>query len=283
MPKQYYGQRQHLVKAQLNSVLYQLHTLSFFLSPSLWSFVFRIISQSQCAAPKDIDISRSLRAHFTIVFLLNLPNLWTHIFHGAAEGRAIILDFIGMAYIPSKLQLFALDITILSLQWITVAISYETAVSANSEDGEDTLLSPDQTTPDTPLPSSLPTPATSRPPSPSSSRTPSFFRRSIYTTPKPNSTTNMPPEILDLRLQTLIARLRNPVPPVTRRTTTDPLSLPFPNTTPFQIPPGMRSLMRAQAARRVFETNPPTRLGGSPLGPSRGNVQRIPGSMDRDS
>jgi len=46
---------------QLDTLLFQLHTLSFFLSPSLLGFISRPVSQFQCSKPRDIDPSRSLR------------------------------------------------------------------------------------------------------------------------------------------------------------------------------------------------------------------------------
>ncbi|TFK25681.1 hypothetical protein FA15DRAFT_617156 [Coprinopsis marcescibilis] len=280
MHKRYYAQRQHLVSS-LDSLLYQLHTLSFFLSPSIWTFIFRIISQSQCAKPGEIDLSHSLRRFHLVLFLLNFPSLYTHAVYGPAEGRAVILDFVGMAYVPSKLQLFTLDITILLFQWILITISYETALSSNDTTVHDTLLFE---APEPSLPSSLPTPVTSRPSSPSSSQSSSFLRRSMYSTPKSTTTSiNAPPEILELRFHSVITRLRNP-PPIAQRISQS-LALPFPNTTPFPIPASMRMLMRSQTRRNAAPERTTNTLGaGTPSGNSRDRQegQQIPGSIDRD-
>jgi hypothetical protein len=76
--------------------LYQLHTLSFFLSPSIWIYIVRILSQFQYSKPRELDPSRSLRFFYSMVLLFNLPSLWKHSTRGEVGGRAIILDFIGM-------------------------------------------------------------------------------------------------------------------------------------------------------------------------------------------
>ena len=113
MPRRYYVQRQHIIHSvrpffcilktvslmrtiQLDTLLYQLHTLSFFLAPSIWIYVFRMVSQFQCSKPRELDSSRSLRFFFTMALFLNLPSLWTHLYRGPSEGKVIILDFIGM-------------------------------------------------------------------------------------------------------------------------------------------------------------------------------------------
>lgn len=112
MHRRHHAQRQHIIHSvrflinfsspsltnlyKLDTTLYQLHTLSFFLSPSLWGYLCRIFAQFQCSKPRDLDATRSLRFFFVIVFTLNLPSLWLHAFHRAGEGRSIILDFIGM-------------------------------------------------------------------------------------------------------------------------------------------------------------------------------------------
>lgn len=95
MHRRHHAQRQHIIHS-LDTTLYQLHTLSFFLSPSLWSYLCRIFAQFQCSKPRDLDATRSLRFFFVIVFTLNLPSLWLHALHRPGEGRSIILDFIGM-------------------------------------------------------------------------------------------------------------------------------------------------------------------------------------------
>jgi len=85
-----------LMFPQLDTVLYQLHTLSFFLSPSLWSYLCRIVSQSQITKPRELDSSRSLRFFFCLVVVFNASSIWSHIKQGAVGGRATILDFVGV-------------------------------------------------------------------------------------------------------------------------------------------------------------------------------------------
>lgn len=112
MHKRFHAQRQHIVHSvrtqelqhdsqlkkilQLDTLLYQLHTLSFFLSPSIWIYIVRILSQFQYSKPRELDPSRSLRFFYSMVLLFNLPSLWKHFTRGEAGGRVIILDFIGM-------------------------------------------------------------------------------------------------------------------------------------------------------------------------------------------
>jgi len=81
---------------QLESLLYELHTLSFLLSPSVWIFISRISSQFQFSKPRNVDSNRSLRFWFSLVLLFNLGAVWGHAQDGAAQGRSIILDFVGM-------------------------------------------------------------------------------------------------------------------------------------------------------------------------------------------
>jgi hypothetical protein len=218
--------------------------------------------------------------------------------YGASEGRAVILDFVGMGksmssdplpvafllpfagFTPSKLQLVAHDITTLLLQWTLVTISYETALSAANSDSPDTLLEPDPSATDTPIPSSLPTPITSR----SSSPRPSSHLRRSFQRPKSPATTNVPPEILDLRFSAVIARLRNPPPAVNPRSQSDSgaFSLPLPITAGLPLPAGMRMLMRAQARRNAAANGPPPPTATTTTGGGAGGSQRVPGSIDRD-
>ena len=58
--------------------------------------MFRIISQFQCAKPKDIDLAHSLRFYCAVIFTLNIPAFYMHLAYGVAEGRAVVLDFVGM-------------------------------------------------------------------------------------------------------------------------------------------------------------------------------------------
>ena len=116
-----HGQRKHIIHSvrslfpptgssrtdwdhpQLNSLLYQLHTVSFLLSPRLWPLLLRISTQSQFTRPRSIDSQRSLRFWFILVLVVHAQSLIQHILFGGAEERSIILDFvgIGMSYVAS--------------------------------------------------------------------------------------------------------------------------------------------------------------------------------------
>jgi len=135
---------------QLDTLLFQLHTLSFFLSPSLLGFISACSSQFQCSKPRDIDPSRSLRFWYSAgVFQLRV-HLDTCI-ESVSEGRAVVIDFVGQvrsiyfwrpestapivlmyyaspAYKPSKIHLLLLDALILFLQNAAYYNSYETSL-----------------------------------------------------------------------------------------------------------------------------------------------------------
>src|SRR5258708_18009165 len=119
-----------IILSKLDILLYQLHALSFFLSPSLFLSFCRLVAQFICSKPRELDAERALRFFYAVCLLLNLPSICIHSFRGVVEGRAIILDFIGMcmlflfplagireimvplAYSPSKFQLCCLDLFI---------------------------------------------------------------------------------------------------------------------------------------------------------------------------
>jgi hypothetical protein len=111
MHRQTYAQRLHIINSvsssltpsavvlipyQFDALLYQLHVLSFFLSPSLWSLCCRILSQIQCTKPRTFDPNRSLRFWYLLIILLNATSFWHHAVEGAAVGKAVVLDFVGM-------------------------------------------------------------------------------------------------------------------------------------------------------------------------------------------
>ncbi|KAF8070509.1 hypothetical protein FPV67DRAFT_1487666 [Lyophyllum atratum] len=257
MPKQHHAQRQHIV-VSLDALCYQLHTLSFILSPSIWSFICRLLSQFQCSKPRDLEATatRSLRFFFANILLLNLSSVWYHATQGAAEGRAIVLDFVGLGYVPSRLQLLGLDVLIILLQLVLTTIAYETSLLEHSTEiyTHDMLL-PVSTSPLSPTPSPLFTPIPSTPlPTAMSRHTKSY-------PPNPLS-----PYVVDLRLSPIIARLRNP-PPAPQASNSD-ASLPLPNTTPWPLPASMRMLIRAGAQIRRDADE-----GATTGGP------RIPGSL----
>lgn len=85
--------RQHLI-GSLDTLLYQLHALSFFLAPALLPLLARIAAQAHCR-PRPDD-THSLRFFLAIVLVLNLPSLWYHAIRAPHDDRAVILDFVGL-------------------------------------------------------------------------------------------------------------------------------------------------------------------------------------------
>jgi len=265
MPRRYYVQRQHIIHS-LDTLLYQLHTLSFFLAPSIWIYVFRMVSQFQCSKPRELDSSRSLRFFFATALFFNLPSLWSHSYRGLSEGKVIILDFVGMSYLPSKFQLLTLDLLIVILQLLLITIAYETSVyyDNEAEDPEDILL------PSTPVPSTLSFPWFQSSLDTSSNSIP--FSPSLPS--KTMSPTNAVPTVVDLRFTTIMRHFRHPPPP-SRSAVVDPV-LPLPNTTPWPLPAGMRMLMRAsRQIRDVGGAGAPT---GAPV--NGGREVTVPGAID---
>jgi len=252
MHKRFHAQRQHIIHS-LDTLLYQLHTLSFFLSPSIWIYIVRILSQFQYSKPRELDPSRSLRFFYSMVFLFNLPSLWKHSTRGELGGRAIILDFIGMSYTPSRPQLFLLDIFIIILQLLLTTIAYEASVYYASEevDPKDTLL------PEISRPLSIP-----------------LFQSHLGTPMEPKSQTSFSmqspqpktcnsefynsPLVIDLRFNSIIAHLRHPPHPHSRPANPDPI-LPVPNA-PWPLP-GMA--MWLHAGRQIRDTAPGRGIAGT--------------------
>jgi len=255
MPRRYYVQRQHIIHS-LDTLLYQLHTLSFFLAPSIWIYVFRMVFQFQCSKPRELDSSRSLRFFFTMALFFNFPSLWIHLSRGPAEGRVIILDFIGMSYLPSKFQLLTLDLLILILQLLLITIAYETSVYYNSEgeDPEDILL------PSAHPPSTLSIPLFQSSLDTSSDST--LFSPSLSS--KTMSPMNEVPIVVDFRVTAVMRHFRHPPPP--RSTSVDSV-LPLPNTTSWPLPAGMRILM--QASRQIRDVGGAGTSAGPPVNGGR--------------
>ncbi|KAJ7188160.1 hypothetical protein C8R46DRAFT_1053846 [Mycena filopes] len=209
MHKRLYAQRQHIIQS-LDILLYELHVLAFFLSPSIWTLIFRVLSQSQCSKPRDVDAAWSLRAFFLLLICLNSLTVWQHAVSGASEGKTVILDFIGLASAPSKFRLVSLDILIVFLQMVLATIAYETSLA---KDNDDSILAPPDLSPD-----ALP------------DRTKPYLPRSPQ------------PFVLDLRFGAVVTRLRNPLPPPSSSSSAD--GLPLPNTTPWPLPAvGLRMLL----------------------------------------
>ncbi|KAF9012387.1 hypothetical protein BDQ17DRAFT_1343793 [Cyathus striatus] len=259
MHKRHYAQRRHIIHS-LDVLCYQMHTLSFFLSPSIWIIICRLLCQIQCSKPSEVESGRSLRPFLAIVLFFNGPALWNHATQRAAEGRAVVLDFIGMSYAPSKFQLLGLDCFIMFLQMVLTIIAYETTLWQNTKDVDsEDILAPAVPTPP---PSSIPSPSTS---SPSSSSMTS-------NNAKISSTTMESHFVMDLRLGPLIARLRNPTP--RPRTSSTDSFLPLPNTTSWPLPSGVRELMRASTRMRHGVEGSGTEAG------EHGGQRTLPGTLD---
>ncbi|CCM03590.1 uncharacterized protein FIBRA_05727 [Fibroporia radiculosa] len=249
--------------SQLESLLYQLHALSFLLSPSIWIYLCRVISQFHFARPRNIDSGRSLRFWFGLVVLFNVGALWSHTQEGAAQGRSIILDFIGMAHAPSRLQLVSLDFTIIFLNMLLTTIAFETSLSA-------------AVPPDTPDPL-LPLPATPISPLLATSTD------SMVKGPEPIHLGSQ--YIIDLRPSILWNRLRHPpTPPPTRESALNEL-LPLPNTTaPWRISRSLQVILRAR--QQLVTRARATETGTEPVQTAEdgtGDRQDIPGALESES
>lgn len=210
MHRRHDAQRQNIIDS-LDHLIFQLYCLSFFLAPALLPLFFRVFSHYREASCK-----LSLRAWFILLCLSNLPSFWSHARDGAAEGRAIVLDFVGMGHVPSKLHLLLLDVFIVVLQMVLATISHEKSLHASSPSASpDTLL---------------PTPMASTPPLP--------FTSSEEDVPKNGG--HEPAWVVDLRIRHIISRLREPAPSRSEAYS----MLPLPNTTPLPIPLHLRAIMR---------------------------------------
>ncbi|KAI0743928.1 hypothetical protein C8Q80DRAFT_1184089 [Daedaleopsis nitida] len=270
-----HAHRKHIIHS-LDSLLYQLQTVSFLLSPRLWPFVCRLASQFPFSRPREVDSQRSLRYWFILVLLVNMQCFYYHAFHGAAEGRSIVLDFVGIGHKPSKAFLLCLDLTIVIFEFILITIAYETSFTlAMPPDTPDTLQ-PDVIS-STPMSSTISDNDNSKP------------MDSTY------STDSEPEYIIDLRLRPLLNRLRHPPPPppLQRVPLSDEL-LPLPNTTAFQLSRSLNMLMRARAqlreraARQAAESER-TRREGQRTEDRRERqpgeeqeTRRVPGSMGEE-
>ncbi|CAL1706937.1 unnamed protein product [Somion occarium] len=246
-----HAQRKHIVHS-LNTLLYELHTLSFFLSPSIWGYICRVSSQYQFARPRS-DPNRTLKFWFFLILFFNLGIVWSHIFEGASPGRSVILDFVGMANRPSKLHLLSLDFLIIFLDLLLVTIAYESAVAAEQpEDTPDPLLHiPNQQPPASPLSTSL------------------------------NDTEKSqqePPYVLDLRVSTIMNRLRNPAPSPPPPPAPD--LLPLPNIT--SVGSQLRFLTRARTRLQELRVRAAEQAARDPEGEEGGEdrQRRIPGGLD---
>ncbi|KAI0645909.1 hypothetical protein C8Q79DRAFT_966975 [Trametes meyenii] len=271
-----HAQRKHIIHS-LNSLLYQLDTISFLLSPRLWSYFCRILVQFQFARPRDIDSQRSLRFWFLCILSTNVPAVYSHAVKSPDAGRSIILDFVGTDGAPARALLLCLDFVIILLQIILTTIAYETSLARDVPPDTPDPLQPDPI-PSTPI-SPLPLDNTdAKPP-----QAPLLEDGTEY--------------IIDLRLRTLLQRLRHPpaIPPPQQTRLSDEL-LPLPNTTSFQLRQSLRMLTRAtargreRAAAQAAESsrNGTTRGQGTRESDGRGPgtsdaARTVPGGMVSDN
>ncbi|KIJ61336.1 hypothetical protein HYDPIDRAFT_116103 [Hydnomerulius pinastri MD-312] len=250
MHKRHDVQRQHIIDS-LDNLIFQLYSLSYFLSPALLPLLCRLASQFISYKPREVDPKLSLRVWFLVLCTSNVPSFWSHARDGATEGRVVILDFVGMGYLPSKTHLILLDILILCFQMVLTAISYEKSLHLSSPSTIPDLLSPPPTSQDA-----------SPPPTPTLDGDDDGQK---YTAQHNHE----PPFIVDLRLRHVFNRLRNPTPVMSD---TDSASLPLPNTTPTPISMHLRAIVRrrVEARRRAQETEDAE---------TPDTERRLPGSM----
>ncbi|KAI0633566.1 hypothetical protein C8Q77DRAFT_1115671 [Trametes polyzona] len=269
-----HAQRKHVIHS-LNSLLYQLHTVSFLLSPRIWAYFCRVLVQSQFARPRDVDSQRSLRFWVFCILCTNAPSLYNHAAKSPAAGRSLILDFVGLDNIPSRAFLLFLDFVIILLQIVLTTIAYETSLARD--------MPPD--TPDPLQPEPIPTTPTS----------PLPLGGTDTKQPEATSHEGAMEYVIDLRLRTLLQRLRHPPPvpppPQTRLSTE---LLPLPNTTSFQLSQSIRMLARATARGRERAGAQQGESGRNGAAGSRGGrisdrgdreateSRRIPGGMVSD-
>ncbi|KAF9653895.1 hypothetical protein BDM02DRAFT_3079258, partial [Thelephora ganbajun] len=238
------AQRRHII-ASLDNLLYQFHTVSFLLSPTLLPYLSRCIGQFQLARPRDFYPKRTLRFWYFMVLFFNFPSIWDHALFGVAKGPSLILDFVGLLYQPSKLHVLLLDLAIFMFSLVLVTISYEHSLPAtNASQATTGVLDPHE---------------------PSGEDEPFKVEASPY--------------IIDLRLGSIIDRIKNPTPPQTTEPAREEL-LPLPNTMPTELRHSLRMLMRARediAAARGSNNREQRRTG-----PSEPRNQAIPGGIEPD-
>lgn len=156
-----------------------------------------------------------------------------------------------LAYAPSKFQLLFVDFSILFFQMLTCCISFEMQTPESSaEDSTDYLLA----TPTSPVPP-LETP----------------FDQKAFESPN-----NEPQYIIDIRLSSIIGRLRNPPATISRTSSSQDSLIPFPNTTTWPIP--MSLLMRTGRRRQGAERTTALRGGQESREP-----RTVPGGMNTEN
>ncbi|KAI0829805.1 hypothetical protein BC628DRAFT_1532603 [Trametes gibbosa] len=269
-----HAQRKHIIHS-LNSLLYQLHTVSFLLSPRIWAYFCRVLVQFQFARPRDIDSQRSLRFWIFCILSTNAPSIYNHATKNTAAGRSLILDFVGSDNVPSRAFLLFLDFVIVLFQIVLTVIAYETSLARD--------MPPD--TSDPLQPEAIPTTSASHIP--------------LSDVDTKRSATVLHEDeteyVVDLRLRTLLQRLRHPptLPPPPQTRLSEDL-LPLPNTTSFQLSQSIRMLARATARGRERAAAPRAQSGqtgatrsesgrGSDRREQESDVpRRVPGGMTSD-
>jgi len=245
-------------------------------------YLLRLVVQLQCGPSGEFDPSYPLRFFYGLILFCSTVVLWIHAVRGATEGRGLIIDFIGLcellayvpsvlhlntawpAYVPSRIQLLSLDLSIIALQLLTATVGYETQLYLKSA-GTDT---PDVLLPEDPTSSTSLSPLAASFLSTYDSDTPETNMRKV-------SRRNPTLCIIDLRLSAVISRLRNPLPPIHQGNDT---LLPLPNTTPLRIPASLRMILRNSIRARRERVSADadvaenTRRGGS-------SNRRIPGGL----
>jgi len=241
-------------------MLYQFHTISFLLSPTLLPYLSRCIGQFQLAMPRDFYPKRTLRFWYFMVLLFNFPSVWDHALFGPAKGPSLILDFVGLCeilstftrslltlvvvYQPSRLHVLLLDLVIIVSGWVLVTISYEHSLPAtNTPRTTTSVLGPHE--------------------------------------PEENDDpfkTGTSPYIVDLRLGPIIDRIRNPTLPQTTERARDEL-LPLPNTMPVELRHSLRMLMRARADIAAARDNNREQRRTDPPEPRN---RAVPGAIEPD-
>ncbi|TDL24315.1 hypothetical protein BD410DRAFT_745707 [Rickenella mellea] len=294
MPIPHHAQRKHIISS-LDHLLYQLHTLSFLLAPSMWIYACRCATQFHCSKVRDLDVGRSLRFWFAAVLLCNAGAVWSHALDspaaGAAAGRGLVLDFVGMSHTPSRWSLLLLDVTITSLQAILTTLAYETSLTiAMPDDVPDPLLpklAELHTTNSTAniTYDNINTDGTTQPSSPNS---PSAQKNPLLYAHPPNVGSEMArgsPLIVDLRARHIFHRLTHAVPEppprvgATANGRPDQFGLPLPNTTSARLARTLRLLSQLQERREADAENlrRESRRGSAAASAGRG---RIPGGME---
>ncbi|KAJ4483346.1 hypothetical protein J3R30DRAFT_3447775 [Lentinula aciculospora] len=257
MPRRYYARRKHIIQA-LDALLYQLFCFSFYLSPSLFNMFLRLCAQLVCATTRELSPTLSLGNFFFFPLFSNSFSVWNHATVGSTEGRAVVLDFIGLAYAPSKFQLLFVDVFIIFLQLLLTVMSFEMYTPDDSTtDSYDYLLP----TPASPIPPPLPA---------STSLGTSFTSQKAFESPN-----DEPQYIVDIRFSSILARLRN-TPAMSRPSNSQDTLMPFPNTTSWPIP--MTLLMRMAGRRRQTAAAPLRDTGQNDQ-----DTRTVPGGMNTEN